>query len=106
MLITDTRELGHLVREQRKRRGLSQRKLAEAVGASRHWVIALERGNPGAELGLVLKTLSVLGLRMDVQSRAPAATDHVTERTAHVIERALAGNTPPRRLTLRGRRQP
>lgn len=106
MLITDTRELGYLVRERRKQRKLSQRKLAEAVGVSRHWVIALERGNAGAEFGLVLKTLSVLGLRIDLQSRAQAAADPVAEGTAQVLDRARADDVPSRRLALRGRRRP
>lgn len=106
MLITDSRELGHLVRERRRQRNLSQRKLAEAIGVSRHWVMALERGNAGAELGLVLKTLSVLGLRVDVQSRPQAAADPVAEGTAQVLDRARADDAPPRRLNLHGRRRP
>jgi len=109
MLITGSRELGQFVRDQRKRLGMSQQKLGQAVGVSRHWVIAMERGNAGAELGLVLKALAAVGLRVDVRGDAAGGTDAGTAalRAAvdEAIERTRAGE-PPGRLRLSTRREP
>jgi HTH-type transcriptional regulator/antitoxin HipB len=107
MLITSPRELGQLVRDRRKQLGISQAQLAEMVGASRHWVIALERGNAGAELGLVLAALSAVGLRID--ARRPGATDAETaagRAVTEVIDRTRTGDSPPRRLRALTPRQP
>ena len=108
MWATTPQEVARLVREQRKRRGLSQQMLAELVGVSRQWVIALEQGKPTAELGLVLQALAAIGLRVDVRDRADAGDDEsaaLHQATAEVIERTRAGDSPPRRLrTLASRR--
>jgi HTH-type transcriptional regulator/antitoxin HipB len=58
-----------VIRERRREQRLDQRSLANKVGVSRQWVIAAEKGNPGAELGLVLKTLEALGVRLSVESK-------------------------------------
>jgi len=48
----------------RKERGFTQPQLAEKIGASRQWVVGIERGHSRAELGLVLRTLDTLGIRL------------------------------------------
>lgn len=68
MLINNVRELGIRMRDQRLELGLSQAALAKRVGASRWWVIQAERGNAGAEVGLVLKAFAALGLDLDVRA--------------------------------------
>jgi HTH-type transcriptional regulator/antitoxin HipB len=66
-------QLGVAVRSKRKEKGLSQTKLAELLGVERKWVLHLEAGNPKAELGLVLKALSALGLRASLSSDNPSS---------------------------------
>jgi HTH-type transcriptional regulator / antitoxin HipB len=61
MIIHTPRDLGAFIRDRRRRLGLDQRRLAEKVGVSRQWIIAVEHGKPRAELGLVIQTLNVLG---------------------------------------------
>ena len=70
MHISEAAELGDRMRDQRTALGMSQQALADAIGASRHWVIKIEQGNAGAEVGLVLKALNTLGLVIDVRSTA------------------------------------
>jgi transcriptional regulator with XRE-family HTH domain len=70
MRLTTPREIGLLVREQRRLLGLSQHDLADRVGASRQWVQNLEAGKPGLELGLTLRALTALGVQID--ARPPA----------------------------------
>lgn len=69
MLARTPRDLGLLIREQRRKLGLEQRDLAERVGSSRQWIVEVEKGKPRAELGLVLRTLSALELDLDISPR-------------------------------------
>jgi HTH-type transcriptional regulator/antitoxin HipB len=57
-------DLGLIVRERRRKLGLSQSQLARTAGVGRQWLVALEQGKAGAELGMVLRTLSALGLAL------------------------------------------
>jgi HTH-type transcriptional regulator / antitoxin HipB len=59
------KDVGALIKSRRKAIGLGQADLAQRVGASRLWVSEIEKGKPGAGLGLVLRTLSVLGLELN-----------------------------------------
>ena len=43
---------------------LDQAELARRIGVSRLWVNQIERGKPGASLGLVLRALDALGVRL------------------------------------------
>lgn len=70
MLVRTAADLGSLIRSRRRELGLRQEELAKRVGVSRLWVIEFERGKPRAEVGLVLRTLTALGLDVDV-SPAP-----------------------------------
>lgn len=81
-------QLGALIRLKRNERNLSQAALAALLGVERKWVLRLEAGNSGAELGLVLKALDVLGIRASLSSgdaapgrsgRAPAGTGRLDE---------------------------
>jgi HTH-type transcriptional regulator/antitoxin HipB len=94
MLVDNARELGLRMKDQRLELGLSQAALAKRVGVSRSWVVQVERGNAGAEIGLVLKALAALGLDLDVRAaNAPAAPldddgDSWTPNLADILERA------------------
>ncbi len=73
MRVRNTQVAGQLIREERKRQGLTQALLAERVGVGRQWIHQIERGKDTAEVGLVLKTLHALGLRVSVE-RDPLRT--------------------------------
>jgi y4mF family transcriptional regulator len=83
MLIRTPADLGAAIRDRRRQLGLDQASLAERIGVSRQWVIAIERGRSRAEVGLVLRALTALGLRLDTadatasQSRKAAAAPKV-----------------------------
>jgi HTH-type transcriptional regulator/antitoxin HipB len=74
MAIRTPRDLGAAVRDRRRALQLDQAALASRAGVSRQWIIALERGKPGAELGLVLRTLKALDLRLDVNAEPTTVT--------------------------------
>lgn len=80
MLIRTPADLGAVIRDHRRQLGLDQATLAKRIGVSRQWVIAIERGRSRAELGLVLRALEALGLRLDTgggETRKPAPTPKV-----------------------------
>lgn len=49
---------------------MSQQALANEIGASRHWIMDLERGKPTLEVGLILRAIVALGLSVDLRDRA------------------------------------
>ena len=66
-------DLGLIIRDQRRRLGLSQSQLARTAGVGRQWLVAVEQGKSGAEIGLVLRTLSALNLALSVEGAGAAA---------------------------------
>jgi putative transcriptional regulator len=57
--------IANVIRELRKEAGLSQVALAEAIGATRQTVIALEAQRYAPSLELAFRTAHVLGRRVD-----------------------------------------
>ena len=58
-------DLGVLIHDRRKELGLDQATLASRVGVSRQWIVEVEKGKPRAEVGLILRTLRVLGIELN-----------------------------------------
>lgn len=75
-VIIDCESLAHHIRERRLALGLSQAQVASQVGASRQWIIDMEKGKPRAELGMALMLLSVLGLQLQLKNT------HIKKRSA------------------------
>jgi HTH-type transcriptional regulator/antitoxin HipB len=71
MLIRTPTDLGAVIRDRRKRLKLDQSSFAKRIGVSRQWVIEVEHGHARAELGLVLRALDALGIRLDASSEQP-----------------------------------
>jgi len=79
MFIRTPADLGAAIRDRRKQLGLDQATLAKRIGVSRQWVIEVERGHARAALGLVLRAVDALGIRLDATSerasrRRPSAS--------------------------------
>jgi HTH-type transcriptional regulator / antitoxin HipB len=62
-------DFGALIRDRRTKSGLDQKSLAEKVGVSRQWIVEIEKGKPRAEIGLILRTMEVLGILLDAGDR-------------------------------------
>jgi HTH-type transcriptional regulator/antitoxin HipB len=71
MLIRTLADLAALIKARRNQLGLDQETLALQAGVSRKWIIDVERGKSGAEIGLVLRTLRVLGISLEVNEGLP-----------------------------------
>lgn len=72
VIVRTPRALGAAVRDARLERGWTQAELAERVGTSRQWIVALERGKATAEVGMVLRAIAALGAALDLMP-APSA---------------------------------
>lgn len=62
-------ELGTAIRDARDEAGLTQEQLCAAAHVSRRWLVRLEQGHHGAELGKVLDVLRALGLDLALVPR-------------------------------------
>ncbi len=65
-----TKSIGAAIKQRRIELGLDQPELAKRIGASRHWVIDMEQGKDGVEIGRVLRAIDTLGLVIDISTRA------------------------------------
>jgi HTH-type transcriptional regulator/antitoxin HipB len=61
-------DIGALIRDRRRGLKLDQAELADMIGVSRLWVNQVERGKPGAGLGLVLRALEAVGVTLAVRN--------------------------------------
>jgi HTH-type transcriptional regulator/antitoxin HipB len=71
MRIRTATDLGAFIRERRTKLGMDQAALAKKAGTSRKWLVEVEQGKPGAEIGLILRTLKSLEISIDVEADSP-----------------------------------
>ena len=67
MRIRTATDLGAFIRKRRTKLGMDQVSLAKKAGTSRKWLVEVEQGKPGAEIGLILRTLKSLEISIDVE---------------------------------------
>ncbi len=67
--VSDPLELGSVIREERKRQGLTQTELADVSGVGLTFVSQLENGEVTAEIGKVMGVVTMLGMDLFVQRR-------------------------------------
>lgn len=91
MNVRTAADLGAVIREQRKQLKLDQATLAKHIGVSRQWVIEVERGHARAELGLVLRTLDVLGIQLNTDAEATDGKHPVSVDIDAIVEGARKG---------------
>jgi len=72
MDVTDTKELGRVVRIFRKTQELTQEQLAAQSGVGVRFLRELENGKPSCHIGKALEVLAMLGLEMRVMPHADA----------------------------------
>jgi transcriptional regulator with XRE-family HTH domain len=80
MLVRTPADLGAVVRERRQQLNLHQAVFAKQIGVSRQWIIELEHGHARAELGLVLRALDALHIRLD------AAVDQAVHEPSGAVD--------------------
>ena len=68
-----TGDIGKLIRETRKKLGVTQNARALTSGTGIRFIIELEKGKETCEVGKVLTVLSTLGIKMTLTPPAAAA---------------------------------
>jgi y4mF family transcriptional regulator len=73
MYVRRPHDLGALIRDRRKAKGLTQAALGRQLGVRQEWVSNLEKGKFGSRLDLVLAALDALGVSLwaDIGEGAP-----------------------------------
>jgi y4mF family transcriptional regulator len=71
MLVSNPKDIGMLIRAKRSERSWTQGELARHVGTTQRWISEIENGKATAEIGMVLRTLSMLGIRLEVGGPSP-----------------------------------
>ena len=94
MRIRTATDLGAFIRERRTRLGMDQSALAKKAGTSRKWLVEVERGKPGAEIGLILRTLKSLEISIDVEADSSVET---SSQVKLFVERRAQGDYAVRR---------
>ena len=67
MRLSNAADLGRYVKDRRRSASMTQAQLADRAGVSLRWLSGLESGKPTAEVGLVFKVMSALGLFLDAR---------------------------------------
>jgi HTH-type transcriptional regulator/antitoxin HipB len=65
-------DIGQLIRDTRKRLGLTQKNLALTSGTGLRFIIELEKGKPTCEIGKTLTILQTLGVTITLTPPAAA----------------------------------
>lgn len=80
MRVRTRKDLGLLIKERRRKLGLTQAQLAELVGVNRRWVVQVEQAKTSADLRTLLRALRVLGAELHVTPTSPSvATNELDE---------------------------
>ncbi len=76
-LITSAQSLGAILRDERKKQGLTQIALGKTTGVNQTTISMIEKGKPSVQLQTVLLLLAALNLNILVGSReqGPPAED-------------------------------
>lgn len=95
--VRTTRALGAALKARRLELGWSQAKLADQLRVQRQWVIRLEAGADGAEIGIVLKALTTLGLSIVIGNEPSDASKRAapTSNLDDVFARLAARDSLP-----------
>ncbi len=75
--ITNTSDLGRVIRTERKRLKVTQKELAMAAGTGLRFIVELERGKATCRVDGIFKVLQALGVRVLLD--APSGDDNGTD---------------------------
>ena len=90
MLVRTSKDIGALIRAERRKAHLSQAQLAQRVGATQRWLSQAENGKSTVEIGMVLRALTILGVQLDAHVSKSASKHRRPETTPDIDIDAIA----------------
>jgi HTH-type transcriptional regulator/antitoxin HipB len=90
------KDIGAIIKENRASLGLDQGELAKKAGVSRLWINQVERGKPGASLGLILRTLAAARIELTAEAAGPKAVSAKSVTTPDITAVVQAARAPKR----------
>ncbi len=72
-----TKQLGAIIRRERRRLGLTQTQLGAKIGLRQATISKLEAGEPATQLRTFLDTLAALGLEVLIDKRGKTSVDEI-----------------------------
>lgn len=85
MALTSTAELGELIRTRRTSLGLRQQDVALAANVGVRFIVDIENGKDTSQVGLVLRLLQALGIRL-TSEMSPAPTARPTGEESEAFD--------------------
>lgn len=79
LIARSERQLGAILRRQRKQAGLTQTELGEKVHLRQATISKLEDGAPATQLRTLMAALSILDLELVVRPRSKSTSDEIEE---------------------------
>lgn len=73
----NAKQLGEIIRRERKFRALTQKELGETIGLRQATISKLERGEPGTQLRTLFDALTALGLEILVHEREQGSPEDI-----------------------------
>lgn len=67
--LSDTKQLGRIIRETRKNQKLTQKQLAATCGVGIRFISELEKGKESCHIGKALEVVNMLGLDVLIEGR-------------------------------------
>ena len=78
-LARTTKQLGAIIRGERKNRGLSQGELGARIGLRQATISKLEAGEPATQMQTLLDVLTALDLQLTVEQRTNASPTKIED---------------------------
>lgn len=71
------KQLGAIIRRERRRQGLTQAELGDRIGLRQATISKLEAGEPATQLRTLLDALTALNLEISIDERARGSSDDI-----------------------------
>lgn len=76
-----TNELANIIKEHRKKAGLSQKELADLAGVGKTVIFDIEKGKQTVKLNSLMKVLKTLNIHLKVESRLMDGEEVINEES-------------------------
>src|ERR1700753_1437479 len=104
MWARNTFEIGKIIRTARLRQKLSQAELARLLGTTQAWISEVEKGKETAQIGMILRALTHLGIRLRTdEATQDAKESHSPAEKGVDLDKLIKSLSQPARASKAGK---